>query len=35
MHDRNTNKLTALGLEWVKRMGNVGIDWIEKYAGEW
>lgn len=35
MHDRNTNKLTALGLEWVKRMGKVGIDWIEKYAGEW
>lgn len=35
MHDRNSNKLTALGLEWVRRMGEIGLKWIDKYAGEW
>lgn len=35
MHDRTSNKLTAIGLTWVKKMGQIGIDWIEKYAGEW
>jgi 5-methylcytosine-specific restriction endonuclease McrA len=35
MHDRTSNKLTALSIAWVRRMGQIGIEWIEKYAGEW
>jgi len=35
MHDKTNNKLTDKGLAWVKRMGEVGVKWIEKYAGEW
>ena len=35
MHDRLTNRLTALGLEWVKRMGEAGLKWIKEYAGQW
>ncbi|QAT43450.1 HNH endonuclease [Aminipila luticellarii] len=31
MHDRDSNKLTAKGIEWVKRMGTMGLNWIEKY----
>lgn len=34
MHDRETNRLTALGLEWVKRMGVQGQDWIERYGDQ-
>lgn len=34
MHDRASDKLTVLGLEWVKRIGQQGIEWIEKYSGE-
>ncbi len=35
MHDRDTDKLTNLGLQWVRRMGRIGQEWIDKYAGEW
>ncbi|MBC2721827.1 HNH endonuclease [Desulfosporosinus sp.] len=35
MHDRLSRKLTNIGLTWVKRMGETGLKWIEKYAGEW
>ena len=35
MHDKTNNRLTDKGLAWVKRMGEVGLQWIEKYAGEW
>lgn len=34
MHDRTSNKLTSLGLAWVKRMGQIGSNWIEKYSNE-
>ncbi|MFZ5645804.1 MAG: HNH endonuclease [Bacillota bacterium] len=33
MHDRDSNRLTTLGLEWVKRLGNLGMEWIERYSG--
>jgi len=32
MHDRTTGKLTELGLAWVRRMGELGLKWLEKYA---
>ncbi len=35
VHDRTTDKLTELGLQWVRRMGKVGLEWIEKYSGGW
>ena len=35
MHDRASNKLTALGLAWVKRMGQIGTDWIENYSNDY
>lgn len=31
MHDRDSDELTALGLEWVRRMGEIGLQWIDKY----
>lgn len=34
MHDRISNKLTSLGLSWVRRLGSLGDDWIEKYSNE-
>jgi 5-methylcytosine-specific restriction endonuclease McrA len=34
MHDRDSDKLTALGLEWVKRLGKMGLDWTDKFKGE-
>lgn len=34
MHDRDSDRLTDLGLEWVKRMGQIGLDWIDKYRGK-
>jgi len=34
MHNRTDNKLTALGLSWVKRIGQFGLDWINKYSNE-
>ncbi|HCP14832.1 MAG TPA: restriction endonuclease [Peptococcaceae bacterium] len=30
MHDRDTYKLTALGLEWVRRAGEIGLKWINE-----
>jgi 5-methylcytosine-specific restriction protein A len=35
MHNRDTDKLTALGLQWVRRMGDAGLYWLEKYGGGW
>lgn len=35
MHDRITNKLTEFGLAWVKRMGSIGLEWIEKYSRDY
>jgi 5-methylcytosine-specific restriction endonuclease McrA len=35
MHDRVSRKLTASGLEWVRRLGKIGLDWIEKYSGNY
>lgn len=35
MHDRQTRKLTNIGLLWVKKMGKIGMEWIDKYAGQW
>lgn len=32
MHNRDSNRLTELGLAWVKRIGNIGLDWMEKYS---
>jgi 5-methylcytosine-specific restriction endonuclease McrA len=32
MHDRDSDKLTSFGLAWVKKMGKIGLDWIEKYS---
>lgn len=34
MHDRKSNKLTDSGLVWVKKMGQQGLDWIERYSNE-
>ena len=34
MHDRDSDRLTDLGLDWVKRMGRIGLDWIEQYRGK-
>jgi 5-methylcytosine-specific restriction endonuclease McrA len=36
MYNRITHRLTAIGLAWVKRMGQIGLDWINKYGeDEW
>lgn len=35
MHDRTSDKLTALGLSWVKRLGKLGLEWIEKYSNDY
>lgn len=35
MHDRDSDKLTALGLEWVRRIGKIGLDWIEQYKNNY
>lgn len=34
MHDRTNNKLTDAGIVWVKKLGQFGIDWINKYSHE-
>jgi len=34
MHDRDTNQLTPMGLEWVKRLGDKGQEWIEQYGAQ-
>lgn len=33
MHNRNNDTLTELGLQWVRRLGQRGWEWIEQYAG--
>lgn len=33
MHDRDSDQLTSLGLEWVRRMGKIGLEWIDKFCG--
>ena len=32
MHDRDSDKLTKPGIEWVRRLGNKGIEWLDKYS---